>query len=65
MQGRVKWGKDGAKFSLERMVELVEAWRASGATHVAINTMYADLTSLDEHLSVLTAVAGALGLERP
>jgi probable F420-dependent oxidoreductase len=62
MQGRVKWGKDGAKFSLERMVELVEAWRSSGATHVAINTMYANLASLDEHVTALTEVAGALEL---
>src|SRR5262249_17960858 len=62
MQGRVKWGKDGAKFSLDRMAELVDAWRESGATHVAINTMYADLKSPEEHLAVLTDVAGALGL---
>ena len=63
MQGRIKWGKDGARFSLDRVVELADAWRASGATHVAINTMYADLTSMSEHLSVLTDVAEALGLQ--
>lgn len=62
MQGRVKWGKDGANFSLERMIELVDAWRTSGATHVAINTMYADLGSLDEHMAVLADVADALEL---
>jgi probable F420-dependent oxidoreductase len=62
MQGRIKWGKDGARFSLERMVELAGQWRDSGATHVAVNTMYADLKSMDEHLDVLTRVAEALSL---
>lgn len=62
MQGRVKWGKGGAEHSLDRMVELIHAWRQSGATHVAINTMYANLASVDDHLVVLTSVADALQL---
>jgi probable F420-dependent oxidoreductase len=62
MQGRIKWGKNGAEFSLERMVELVGEWRKAGATHVAVNTMYADLPSIDEHLRVLENVSGALRL---
>jgi len=64
MQGRIKWGKDGARFSLERMVELSRGWEESGATHVAINTMYAELKSMDEHIEVLTNVAEALDLTR-
>jgi probable F420-dependent oxidoreductase len=62
MQGRIKWGKDGAKFSLDRLVELTHQWREAGATHVAINTMYANLPSLDAHIRVLEKVAGALEL---
>jgi probable F420-dependent oxidoreductase len=62
MQGRIKWGDDGAKFSLERMVELVDHWREAGASHVAINTMYAHLPSIDEHVRVLENVAEALSL---
>jgi probable F420-dependent oxidoreductase len=58
MEGRVSWGAGGA----EKLVSQVGKWRDAGATHVSINTMGAGLASADQHLEVLTAAAGALGL---
>jgi alkanesulfonate monooxygenase SsuD/methylene tetrahydromethanopterin reductase-like flavin-dependent oxidoreductase (luciferase family) len=58
MEGRATWGAGG----LDTVLEEVERWRSAGATHLSINTMGAGFTSVDEHLSALTATAEALGL---
>jgi probable F420-dependent oxidoreductase len=58
MEGRVSLGAGGA----EKLAEQVERWRATGATHLSVNTMGAGLATVDEHLAALTTVAEALGL---
>ena len=58
MEGRATWGAGG----LDTVLEEVQRWRSAGATHLSINTMGAGFTSVDEHLSALTATAEALGL---
>ena len=35
----------------------VAAWRAAGATHLSLNTMRANLTSVDQHIAALSAAA--------
>ena len=52
MDGRVTWRGDEAQLA-ERLTQ----WRQYGATHVSVNTMGADLHSVDEHLSALATVA--------
>jgi probable F420-dependent oxidoreductase len=59
MEGRVSWGVGGA----ERLIDHVERWRATGASHVSVNTMGADLGSVDGHLKTLTIIAEALRLQ--
>ena len=59
MEGRVSWGPDG----VAKLVDQTGRWRDAGATHLSVNTMRADLTTLDAHLEVLTEVAQALHLE--
>ena len=56
MEGRVTWSGDD-----DALARDVEAWAAAGASHLSINTMGAGLTSVDEHLAVLTRVAGGIG----
>jgi len=56
MEARIEWTDAG----LSRMIEEIERWRVAGATHVSINTMKAGLVSPADHLTVLSAVAGAL-----
>jgi hypothetical protein len=58
MEGRVSWGPDG----VEKLVDHTGRWREAGATHLSVNTMRADLTTLDAHLDVLAQVAQALDL---
>ena len=58
MEGRVSWGEGGA----EHLVDLIGRWRETGASYVSINTMNCGLGSVEGHLSVLNAVADALGL---
>jgi probable F420-dependent oxidoreductase len=57
MEGRVRLteGVDG-------VAEQVQAWQASGATHVAINTMDAGAGGVDRHIAALAEVARAIGL---
>src|SRR4029077_10348266 len=55
MEGRVTWGEGGAA----KLVHQLDRWREAGATHVSVNTMGAGLASIDEHLEVLGAAAGA------
>lgn len=55
MEGRVDWrGERGA------LADALTAWEKAGASHVSINTMGAGLTTVDEHLAVLSEVAGDL-----
>lgn len=56
MEGRVNWG-DG---DLGRLADHADRWRDAGATHLAVNTMGAGFTTLDDHLAALTAAAEAL-----
>jgi probable F420-dependent oxidoreductase len=58
MEGRVNWG-DG---DLARLADHAGRWRDAGATHLAINTMGAGLTSLDDHFAALAAAVDALGV---
>ena len=57
MEGRVSWQGD-----LDAVLAAIEAWRQIGATHLTVNTMGAGLTTVDEHLEALEAVADAAGL---
>jgi probable F420-dependent oxidoreductase len=59
MEGRVNWTADGH----DALLADVEGWRAADATHLSVNTMRADLATVDDHLSALRRVAEALGLE--
>ena len=54
MEGRVSWRGD-----LEEFVQGLRSWADAGASHVSINTMGAGLTSVDDHLAALAAVAEA------
>jgi probable F420-dependent oxidoreductase len=55
MEGRVTWSGDD-----DALARDVAAWADAGASHLSINTMGAGLTSVDEHLAVLTRVAESL-----
>jgi probable F420-dependent oxidoreductase len=57
MEGRISWAG-----SAEAVAAAARAWREAGATHVAINTMRAGLTTVDDHIGALTRSAAALGL---
>jgi probable F420-dependent oxidoreductase len=52
VQGRAAVTADGAALSGE-----LEAWRALGATHVALNTMRSGLEGVEEHVAALGAGA--------
>ncbi|MGD9798560.1 MAG: LLM class F420-dependent oxidoreductase [Acidimicrobiia bacterium] len=57
IEGRVVW-----RGSPDKLADHVETWRASGASHVSVNTMGAGLGGVDGHLRALAEAAGALGL---
>lgn len=54
MEGRVSWNGNP-----DDLVAGLRSWADAGASHVAINTMGAGLTSVDDHLSALAAAAKA------
>jgi hypothetical protein len=58
MEGRVNWREAG----VDQLVEHIEGWRATGASHLSINTMGVGLGGVDGHLAVLTRAAEALEL---
>lgn len=58
MEGRVSWRGDP-----EKLVVGLRSWADAGASHVSINTMGAGLTSVDDHLAALAAVAEAAKLQ--
>jgi probable F420-dependent oxidoreductase len=57
MEGRVSWTGDVGDLATK-----VAQWRQAGATHVSINTMNADLATVDGHLAALTHAATELGV---
>ncbi len=57
MHARARWAGDLGAFLAE-----VEAWRAVGASHVAVDTMKVGLATVDDHLGVLERVAEELRL---
>jgi probable F420-dependent oxidoreductase len=60
MEGRVSLGAGGA----EEVARGLVAWRDAGATHVAVNTMRAGLSTVDQHIAALAAVAGTGALKQ-
>jgi probable F420-dependent oxidoreductase len=58
MEGHAHLAAGGA----EKLAEQAQRWRATGATHLAVNTMGAGLASVDAHLAALEAIAKALAL---
>ncbi|MDA8182837.1 MAG: LLM class F420-dependent oxidoreductase [Acidimicrobiales bacterium] len=58
MEGRV----DASYADPEELRAHVDAWREAGATHVALNTMGAELASVDDHVRVLEESAAVLGI---
>ncbi len=58
LEGRVNWQGDR-----DDVMERIEAWRATGATHLTLNTMGAGLADAEAHLEVLAAVAARLPLD--
>jgi len=58
MEGRVSWGEGG----VDKLADHAGRWSKAGATHIAVNTMGAGLTSVDHHLAVLDTSAEALDL---
>ena len=66
LQGRVRLvDRPKRDVDIGWIVRQVEAWRAAGATHVAIDTMGAAIGPLPAHLDVLRRCAEALGLAAP
>jgi probable F420-dependent oxidoreductase len=57
MEGRV-----GLSRGVDEAASQVRAWEASGATHVAVNTMGLGSGGVDRHLAALAEVAHAVGL---
>ncbi|HXX88603.1 MAG TPA: LLM class F420-dependent oxidoreductase [Acidimicrobiales bacterium] len=56
LEGRVNWSGNG----VDQVVDHAGRWRASGATHLTVNTMGSKLGGVDGHLAVLETVAEAL-----
>ncbi len=58
MEGRVPWDpQDSDRFSRQ-----VERWRAAGASHLSIDTMYRGLVSVDDHIRALELAAPLAGI---
>jgi probable F420-dependent oxidoreductase len=63
MQGRVRLvDSDWPSSGISGLVAQIEEWHRAGATHVAIDTMGAEVGPLEAHLEVLSACAETLGL---
>ncbi|MGH3555001.1 MAG: LLM class F420-dependent oxidoreductase, partial [Mycobacterium sp.] len=54
MGGQVSWNGNA-----DDLADGVRSWADAGASQVSINTMGAGLTSVDDHLAVLTSAAEA------
>lgn len=55
MEGQIRYTGD-----VDTVTRELSAWTEAGATHVSINTMDAGLATVDDHLTVLAAVAESL-----
>ena len=55
MEGRVDWRGDS-----EATINELKAWAEAGASHVTVNTMGAELRTVDDHLAALSEVAASL-----
>ena len=53
MEGRASWSADDP----DKLVRQVERWRDAGASHLSIDTMYAGLADVDQHLAALSQAA--------
>jgi alkanesulfonate monooxygenase SsuD/methylene tetrahydromethanopterin reductase-like flavin-dependent oxidoreductase (luciferase family) len=53
MEGRVSWHVDDP----DRFARQVERWRANGATHLSIDTMYTGQATVDDHIRALELAA--------
>jgi len=53
IEGRTSVGRAGEDVIARDVAE----WRAAGATHLSLNTMRANLTSVDQHIAALSAAA--------
>ena len=60
MEGRVTWTPEGG---LDMVLDHVERWRRTTATHLEINTMGAGFATVDDHLAALATVAEAVGVQ--
>ena len=61
MEGRANWTAAGG---VDTIVDHVGRWRNAGATHLSVNTMGAQLGSVDDHLAALASAAAALELTK-
>ena len=59
MEGRVSWNADDP----DRFVRQVERWRAAGATHLSVDTMYTGQTSVEDHIHGLEQAARLTSVE--
>jgi probable F420-dependent oxidoreductase len=55
MEGRINVGSDSSS-SIDQQIA---AWREAGATHLSINTMRAGFSTVDEHITALSAASHA------
>jgi len=63
MQGRVRLvDSDWPNSGFSGLIEQIDEWRSAGATHVAIDTMGAQVGPAEAHLEVLSTCADMLGL---
>ena len=53
MEGRVTWDPEDS----DRFARQVERWRATGATHLSINTMQTGQRSVEDHIRALELAA--------
>jgi probable F420-dependent oxidoreductase len=58
MEGRASWSPDDQ----DRFGRQVERWRAAGATHLSIDTMYTGQDGVDSHLDALARAADLIGV---
>jgi alkanesulfonate monooxygenase SsuD/methylene tetrahydromethanopterin reductase-like flavin-dependent oxidoreductase (luciferase family) len=58
LEGRISWTPDDP----DRFVRHVDGWRAAGASHLTVDTMYRGLGDVDGHLGALRRISELLGL---
>lgn len=59
MEGRLNWRPD---ITRDEIQQIAGAWRATGASHISVDTMEQGLASVEQHLEALAQVSDALGL---